>query len=78
MRISMKDILAVPPVMKMSSEMEGRAMLAQLRHNAIKAAREQDPLALDPIVGEDGSLTWEIIEEVKDGMAVQRRKRITD
>jgi hypothetical protein len=78
MRISMKDILAVPTVMKMSSELQGRAMLAQLRHQAIREARARDPLALDPIVGEDGSLTWEIVEEVKDGMMVQRRKRITD
>lgn len=78
MGVSMKDILAAPPVMAMSSEMEGRAMLAQLRHKAIREARDQDPLALDPIVGEDGSLTWQIVEEVKDGMVVQRRKRITD
>jgi hypothetical protein len=78
MMVSLKDILAVPPVLMVSSEMEGRAMLAQLRHNAIKAARDQDPLVLDPIVGEDGSLTWEIVEEVKDGMVVPRRKRITD
>lgn len=62
-----------------TSDAEDHALREEMKQQAIRHARETGhPLDLPPVEGEDGSLTWETVEEVKNGMSVTRRKRITD